>query len=281
MRKRVLNIAGIILLFIFLTLLTQIGGIVYLLCLPIFKFFKRRIGRPILHILLNISIFCMVYALTTFIIVPPLAEKYGRVPMPYDEMNPHLRQLNRWTVILNRHYVVPQLRTVTEGVAQKLATADTSLVVTYLDCNFPFWLGYPLKPHLSHDDGRKIDLSFFYLDAETQKPTAERPSWIGYGVCEEPRGGEENRAEFCAEKGGWQYSFMKDYIISQSQKRRYPFDEKHTAALMRFFIADSHVNAVMIEPHLEKRLGFLNNPKVKTPPCNSVRHDDHIHVAIY
>ena len=281
MRKRVLNIVGIVLLFIFLTLLTQIGGIVYLLCLPIFKFYKKRVGRPILHIVLNISTFCLLYAFTSFIIVPPLAEKYGRVPMPYDEMNPHLRQHNRWTVILNRHYVVPALLAVTEGVAQKLATSDTSLVVTYLDCNFPFWPGFPLEPHLSHDDGRKIDLSFMYLDAETQKPTAERPSWLGYGVCEEPRAGEEDRAAFCAERGGWQYSFMKNNVISQSLKRKYPFDEKHTAAMMRFFIADSHVHTVMVEPHLEKRLGFLKQPKVKPPPCNSVRHDDHLHIGIY
>ena len=124
MRKRVLNIIGIVLLFIFLTLLTQIGGIVYLLCLPIFRFYKKRVGRPILHIALNISTFCFLYAFTTFIVVPPLAEKYGRVPMPYDEMNPHLRQHNRWTVILNRHYVVPALLAVTEGVAQKLAASD-------------------------------------------------------------------------------------------------------------------------------------------------------------
>ncbi len=281
MRKRILNVAGIILLFIFLTLLTQVGGIVYLLCLPLFRFLKRRVGRPILHISLNISIFCILYAFTTFIVVPPLAEKYGRVPMPYDEMNPHLRQWNRLTVILNRHYVVPELRMVTEGIAKKLAAADTSLVITYLDCNFPFWDGFPLEPHLSHNDGRKIDLSLMYLDAETQKPTAERPSWLGYGVCEEPRAGEENRAEFCAAHGGWQYSFMKDNVISQSQKRKYPFDAQHTAALMRFFIADPHVHTVMVEPHLEKRLGFANQPKVKPPPCNSVRHDDHIHVGIY
>ena len=280
MRKRILNTVGIVFLFIFLTLLTQIGGIVYLLCLPIFKFYKKKIGRPVIHITLNISTFCILYAFTSFVIVPPLAKRYGRVPMPYDKMNPHVRQHNRWTVILNRHYVVPDLRTATEGVAEKLAASDTSLVVTYLDCNFPL-PGFPLEPHLSHDDGRKIDLSFMYLNAETKKSTAERPSWLGYGVCEEPRPGEENRAEYCAEHGGWQYSFMRNNLVSQSLKRKYPFDEKHTAAMMRFFIADPHVNTVMVEPHLEKRLGFTNQPKVKSPPCNSVRHDDHLHVSIY
>jgi hypothetical protein len=282
MRKQILNIIGIILLFIFLTVLTQVGGIVYLICLPVFKYFKPRIGRPIWHILLNISIFCILYAFTTFVVVPPLAEKYGRVQMPYDEENPHLRQLNRWTVILNRNYVVPQLRAVTEGVALKMAAADTSLVMTYLDCNFPFWDGFRLIPHLSHNDGRKIDLSFFYLDAETQKTSVERPGWLGYGVCEEPRGGEENRAEFCGSQGNnWQYSFMRNYIISQSKKQRYPFDERRTAAMIRFFLADNRTNNILIEPHLEKRLGFTNQNKVKPPPCHSVRHDDHVHVSIY
>ena len=272
---------GHILIFIFLTLLTQVGGIVYLICLPIFKYFKPRINRPIWHILLNISVFCALYTFTTFIIVPPLAENYGRVQMPYDEENAHLRQWNRWTVILNRNYVVPELRTVTEGVARRLAAADTNIVLTYLDCNFPFWDGFPLEPHLSHNDGRKIDLSFFYLDAETQKTTTERPSWLGYGVCEEPRGGEENRAEFCENQGGWQYSFMRNYIISQSKKQRYPFDERRTAALIRFLLTDTHVKSILVEPHLGKRLGFANQFKVKPPPCNSVRHDDHIHVSIY
>ncbi|MBL7814641.1 MAG: hypothetical protein JNL70_06515 [Saprospiraceae bacterium] len=281
MGKQLFKYLGHILLFVFLTLLSQVGGLIYLLCLPIFKYFKPRIARPIWHISLNIGIFCVLYTFTTFIIVPPLAERFGRVPMPYDEENPNLRQWNRWTVLLNRHYVVPELRAVTEGVARKMAAADTNLVITYLDCNFPFWDGFPLEPHLSHNDGRKIDLSFFYRDAETNKVTAERPSWLGYGVCEEPRGGEENRAEYCAQQGGWQYSFMRDNVISQSQKRRLPFDEKYTAALVRFFLADNRTKLVLIEPHLEKRLGFANQAKVKPPPCHSVRHDDHIHVAIY
>ena len=279
--KIALNYLGKLFLFVFLTLLTQVGGLVYLLCLPIFKYLKPRIGRPILHIVLNFSLFCILYALTSFVIVPPLAEHFGRVQMPHDEENPNLRQWNIWTVILNRHYVTPQLRSVTEGVAKKLAVADTNIVVTYLDCNFPFWDGFPLEPHLSHNDGRKIDLSFFYLDAETRQTTSERPSWLGYGICEEPRGGEENRAEYCAQKGNWQYSFMKNYIIPQSNKIRFPFDEKHTAAMVRFFIADPRVQTVMVEPHFEKRLGFTNQQKVKPPPCSSVRHDDHVHVNIY
>jgi hypothetical protein len=279
--KQILRYAGNILLFFFLSLISQIGGLVYLLCLPIFRLLKPYIARPIWHILLNTSLFCLVYAVASFWIVPPLARHFGRVPMPVNEEHPNVRQHNIWMVLLNRHYVVPDLRALTEGVADKLAKADTQIVITYLDCNFPFFDGFPLEPHLSHDDGRKIDLAFQYLDAKTKLPTNERPSWLGYGVSEEPRGGEEDRAEYCAEQGEWQYSFMRDYVISQKHKRDFQFDEKRSQAVIQALIRDPRVQLVLIEPHLEKRLGFANQPKVKSPPCHSVRHDDHIHVAIY
>ncbi|HKK76486.1 MAG TPA: hypothetical protein VJ953_15505 [Saprospiraceae bacterium] len=37
-----------------------------------------------------------------------------------------------------------------------------SLRINYLDANFPFWNEFPLLPHLSHDDGKKVDISFLY-----------------------------------------------------------------------------------------------------------------------
>ena len=230
---------------------------------------------------MKITLFCAFYALATFIIVPPLAIYFGRVAMPYDAENPYIRQGNFGYVLLNRHYVTPQLRTLTEGVAERLAKAYPNSVVEYLDCGFPFFDGFPLEPHMSHNDGRKIDISFFYIDNSTKLLTNQRPSWLGYGVCEEPKGGEEDRPTFCREKGFWEYNFMKRFIVPQSEKRNFTFDERRTRDLIRLFIADNHVKTVLIEPHLEKRLGFSNNNKVKTPPCESVRHDDHLHVAIY
>jgi hypothetical protein len=249
--------------------------------LPAYRFFDEKFGRRILRIALRISVFCIVYAFATLVIVPPLAALGGRVPMPSAGQNPNLQEWNSLTFWCNRHYVTPDLRQVTEGVVAKLAAKDSNIVVTYLDCNFPFFDGFPLEPHLSHDDGRKIDLSFFYLDAKTKKPTNERPSWLGYGICVEPRAGEEDNPTFCAEQGAWQYNFMKKYIIPQGSKRDFLFDDTRTRDLIRYFIADSRVQTVLIEPHLEKRLGFVNQNKIKKPPCRSVRHDDHIHVALY
>ena len=74
---------------------------------------------------------------------------------------------------------------------------------------------------------------------------------------------------------------MRHYIIPQWRKKDFIFNANQTHDLIRFFLADSHVNFVLIEPHLKKRLGFDASPKVRRAPCEAVRHDDHIHVAIY
>jgi hypothetical protein len=278
-----LKYGGIVLAFCFLTLISQIGGLVFLACLPLFKLINNKI--PLSKTFQNafkFALFCLLYTLITFWVVPPLAKVYGRVPMPYSDEHPNLRQHNFITVLLNRHYVTPTLRKITEGVAEKLSERhQDSLLVTYLDCNFPFFNGFPLEPHLSHDDGRKIDLSFQYTNTKTKQSSYDRPSWLGYGVCEEPRVGEEDYAEKCRGDGNWQYSFMKNVIIPQWNKPDFLFDAGKTKDIISYLLADNRVNFILIEPHLKKRLGFENNQKVRRPPCESVRHDDHIHVAIY
>jgi hypothetical protein len=280
---RFLKYAGIVVAFGVLTLISQIGGLVLLASLPLFQLIDKKVtGLRIVRTVFKTAIFCLLYTVTTFWLVPPIAKYFGRVPMPYSDEHPNLRQHNFMTVLLNRHYVKPTLRKITEGVAEKLAERyQDSLVLTYLDCNFPFFEGFPLQPHLSHDDGRKIDLSFQYMDAKTQKVTYDCPSWLGYGVCEEPRVGEENYPEKCKEDGNWQYSFMRNTIVSQGAKNNFIFDAVKTKDVMSYFLADNRVNFILIEPHLKKRLGFENNQKVRRPPCFAVRHDDHLHVAIY
>jgi hypothetical protein len=278
-----LKYGGIFLTFGFLTLISQVGGLVFLACLPLFRLINDKV--PLSRVFRNafkFAIFCLLYTLATFWLVPPLAKVYGRVPMPYSDEHPNLQQHNFITILLNRHYVTPIMRKITEGVAEKLSERyQDSLVVTYLDCNFPFFNGFPLEPHLSHDDGRKIDLSFQYVDAKTKQTSYERPSWLGYGVCEEPKVGEEDYAEKCRVDGHWQYSFMKNVIVPQGNKPNFLFDANKTKDVISFFLADNRVNFILIEPHLKKRLGFENNQKVRRPPCESARHDDHIHVAIY
>jgi hypothetical protein len=272
---------AIVLAFVFLTFLTQVGGLVLLMCLPIYNWVNRAIVKKYYKLGLKMLAYAVIYSLVTFVIVPPLAQEFGRVPMPYFKDSPFVKPHNFFTVLANRHYVKPSLRQITEGVAQKIAERyKDSIAMRYLDCCFPFWDGFPLAPHLSHNDGRKIDIAFYYTKTIDNQPVSDSPSWLGYGVCEEPRAGEENQPEFCREKGEWQYSFMRKYIIPQYQKPNFKFDADKTTDMLRFFSADNRVRFALIEPHLKTRLGFSKNTKVRIPPCIAVRHDDHIHIIV-
>jgi hypothetical protein len=68
-------------------------------------------------------------------------------------------------------------------------------VVSYLDAGFPFINKFPFVPHLSHNDGKKLDLAFYYIDKRTWQSSNTTPSCIGYGIGEEPRPEEINTAE--------------------------------------------------------------------------------------
>jgi hypothetical protein len=264
-----------------LTFLTQVGGLVLLACIPIFNWIRPQIEHKYLRTGLNFLVFALLYGFVSFVIVPPLAQNFGRVPMPYNDDSPWVKPHNFLTVLTNRHYVTPSMRQNTEGVARKVAERfKDSISMRYLDACFPFWDGFPLVPHLTHNDGRKLDIAFYYTQTIDNQPISDSPSWLGYGVSEEPRAGEENQPDFCKEKGEWQYSFMREYIIPQNWKPDYRFDAKKTAEMVRLFTANIQVRFILIEPHLKARLGFQTNNKVRIPPCNAVRHDDHIHVVV-
>jgi hypothetical protein len=278
---KIRRILSIIFATVLLTLLTQVGGLVLLACIPFYNWVKPKIKQKYYRRGVIVLVFALLYGFVSFVIVPPLAENFGRVPMPYNDDSPLVKPHNFITVLANRHYVTPSMREITEGVAEKVAERfKDSVSMRYLDACFPFWDGFPLVPHLSHNDGRKLDIAFYYTQTIDNQPISDSPSWLGYGVCEEPRAGEENQPEFCREKGEWQYSFMRRYIIPQNWKSDFRFDAKKTAEMLRLFTANSRVRFVLIEPHLKTRLGFQTNNKIRIPPCNAVRHDDHIHVVV-
>ena len=151
-------------------------------------------------------------------------------------------------------------------------------IINYLDANFPFVNKFPLLPHLSHNDGKKLDLSFHYNDSGTGLMTNDVPSFIGYGICEEPKDGEENKPEDCEKKGFWQYNLLRNNV-SQANKDKLTFDNKRTRELVNSFASQDGLGKIFIEPHLKTRLG-LNSSKIRFHGCQAVRHDDHIHVQL-
>jgi len=274
---RLLKIILTIILFFLLTVLTQVGGLVYLLSSLTYKLTDKWTNNNYLKATYRFTSFLTLYCLTTFLIVPVIAKQLGRVPLPLTETN-YLQPLNIWTCFLNRNYVRPELKQTAFEVAKQMNVKFPGTTVNYLDANFPFINKFPLIPHLSHNDGKKLDLSFCYRDTKTNEPTNECPSFIGYGICEEPRPNEKNTANFCANKGYWQYSFMTK-VISQDNKQDFTFDSDKTRELVTLIATQSSIGKIFIEPHLKTRLN-LTSGKIRFHGCQAVRHDDHIHIQL-
>ena len=164
-------------------------------------------------------------------------------------------------------------------MARKINAKYPGSIITYLDAGFPFIDHFPLLPHRSHHDGKKLDLSFFYKDGKTNERLHHAaPSWIGYGVCEEPLPGETNMPQTCAKKGYWQYNFIQS-ITSQARKQTMTFDSDRTRDLITLFAQHPLIGKIFIEPHLKTRMR-LDHPKIRFHGCQAVRHDDHIHVQL-
>jgi len=274
---RLITITSKIILFCLLTVLTQVGGFVYLFSILTYKLTNKWSKNNYLKATYRFTSFLILYFLTTFLIIPLLAKPFGRVPLPLKETS-HLQPLNIWTCILNRNYVRPELKQTAFEVAKQMNDKFPGTRINYLDANFPFINKFPLIPHLSHNDGKKLDLSFYYRYANTNEPTNECPSFIGYGICEEPRPNEKNTPYFCDEKGFWQYSFLSK-VISQDNKKDFTFDSDKTKELVNLFAKKTTIGKIFIEPHLKTRLN-LTSDKIRFHGCQEVRHDDHIHVQL-
>lgn len=274
---RILRFLFSFLLFVVFTVVTQVGGFIYLLAIGLGWLLSKNMGRWLHRFLVKLGLFVGLYLLCTFAVIPAVAPRFGRVALPVFEAG-HLQALHWYTCLFNRHYVRPALAVVLTDAAVKLYSLYPGSTVNFLDAGFPFLNGFPLLPHLSHNDGRKADLAFRYTDAITGKPVNGSPSFWGYGVSEEPTAAEINTTVFCAMKGYKQYDALGRYV-TQRYKKDYRFDAAQTRALINSLVANKNVQAVFIEPHLKTRMDLVD-AKVKFQGCHSVRHDDHIHIQI-
>jgi hypothetical protein len=272
-----LRLIGIVLVFVFiviLTVLTQVGGAILLLCILVAYLLRKRykwIYKP-LPITLG---FPIIYLLFTLAFIPLLAPLGGRVALPC--FDGKLSPLTIGTCLCNRQYVARELRAVAEDAAEVMSNSFNDSKLYYLDANFPFINGFPLLPHLSHNDGKKLDLAFFYKDSATNAPTDGTPSPIGYGVYAGPVGDEIITAKQCG--SNWQYGIL-EHIVPQDKADKMVLDEKRTKALMVIFGKDNRVKKIFIEPHLKQRLGLMGYAKIRFQGCHSVRHDDHVHIQL-
>ena len=236
---------------------TQIGAITW----PVFGVFDGR--RPVLKAVVTSL---ALYAVVTVFVVPPVAEAFGRVPLPCATEGPLVPR--SWVFCAaNRNYVVPEMRAAALEIADGVAGRVPNGSVAYLDGGFPF-AGPPLLPHLSHGDGRKLDLALVF-----EGDTGVGGSPIGYFGYIQPG---SSRAAACPERWWdlrWDFDWAQGILVDEA------LDEDRTRSLLRAAVAHPAVGKVLLEPHLQRRLG-VTSPKLRFQGCHAARHDDHMHIQL-
>lgn len=245
---------------LFLTVLTQVGGLLWIASLLISVKLKKK----------KRFVFPLMYLFFNLLIIPPLAKYFGREQLPvfYDNLKPR----NLVYPLLFRNYVSAGLKDVLEKSSKNLK--QHNILITYLDANFPFFNGFPLLPHLSHNDGKKIDISFMYLNQEG-KSTNKKPSISGYGAFVNSENVTSNN---CIKKGYWQYDFTK--YLTFGTINDLELDKTKTKLLIQELLSHSQSQKLFIEPYLKQELDLNNETKIRFHGCKAVRHDDHIHFQI-
>lgn len=217
-------------------------------------------------------IFIGLYLISTFIIVPIIAPLFGRETVKHSAK---IKPTNYMTVLLNRNYVKPELNDLLHKTEQDLA--GTNIEIHYLDANFPFINKFPLLPHLSHNDGKKIDISLVY-ETKTGEITNKQKSISGYGAFEEPKANEQNQINKCNQNGYFQYDYPK-YITFGKINQNLVFSSNGTKQLIKSLLKNDNLGKLFIEPHLKDRMNLKDN-RIRYHGCRAVRHDDHIHIQL-
>ncbi|MES0812792.1 hypothetical protein ABLO27_25085 [Roseibium sp. SCPC15] len=247
-----MKIAFHILVVLALTLLSQLGGIAWIVAL----FFKRRF-----------VVFFISYVFLSFAAVWLAPVTSGRVALSCFERGS--LEMQSWIFCaLNRNYVSPNVKNVLKDLATATDAAFPGSKTLVLDGNFPFIEGFPLIPHLSHDDGDKVDLALFYRKDSKYLPGATR-SPIGYFAF------EQGTTE-CPQEP---ISLRWDLDVLQPLWRNLELDPKRTRYAVNWLASDPRVSKVFLEPHL-KRLLSISGSKVRFQGCRAARHDDHIHFQL-
>jgi len=235
----------------FLTIVTQVGGVAWIVAL----FFRRRL-----------LVFLVAYAGIS-LAVTQIAPQFGRVPIRCLGDGP-LQVQSPMYCALNRTYVTPELAAVLQDTAERVAARYPGTITLMLDGSFPFLDGFPLLPHLSHDDGEKADLAFYYADDTGYLPgTAASP--IGYFAFEDGPTDCPTRWADMRWDLAWLQPLWPDYSLDASRNR----------TVLEVMAADPRVGKVFVEPHLLNRWGVAD-PKIRFQGCRAARHDDHIHMQL-
>ncbi len=227
---------GHALVVVFLTVLTQLGGLVWIA--------SRWFRRPVL-------LFVLAYA-GVWGAVQVLAPLVGRVALPC--FGAPLRSQSVVYCGLMRNFVTPELAEVARDAAGRVEADFPGTVTLALDGGFPFLDGVPLLPHLSHDDGEKLDLAFLYADAEGEYLPGQTRSPLGYFAFEALDAPEDCPPVWLTLR--WRMGWLQGWFGAME------VEPQRTAALVRALLEDGRMGKVFVEPPIVKQLG-LSDPKLR------------------
>jgi len=261
-----------LLVVVVLTLLTEIGGLIWLIALAVRAMLRWQGRRALL------LFFVLLYAAGT-LITQQIAPLFGRVPLSCfagDSVSFSVR--SPLFCALNRNYVTPKLKGAATALADHMQKTFPGTKTMALDANFPFINGFPLMPHLSHSDGRKLDIAFYYKDEMGTFRNGETRSPIGYFAFEQPL---PNSSLPCANRGRW-LSFRWDLAFLQPLFPSWHIEDRRMTEALSWLSADGKkfgIEKVFVEPHIAARLR-LASPVIRFQGCRAARHDDHIHIQV-
>lgn len=240
-----------------LTALTGLGGVVWALALG---WRRVRGGRGMFGLLATFGLgFGLLWGAAQ--VAAPLG---GRVPLPCG--GEVLRMQSAFYCVTMRNFVTPEMRDVARDTAVAMARDYPGTVTLALDGGFAVgWL--PMWPHLSHGDGEKLDLAFYYADEAGAYVPGETASPLGYFAFEALDG-----PQVCPKTRTtrmWRMMWFQPFV------RDLALEPARTAAAVRLLLDDPRVGKVFLEPPLAERLG-LSGAKLRFQGCDAARHDDHI-----
>ena len=240
------------LIVVLLTVVTQIGGIAWLVGL--------WLRRPFLC-------FLPIYVVLT-IAVGFIVPVFGRVPLPCSA-DGALQSQSYLYCALNRHYVTPEMYDLATDLSDHMEQKFPGTITQTLDGGFPFVTGFPLLPHLSHDDGEKLDFAFYWADENGEYLPGVNRSLIGYwGYAKGPTE--------CPVR--WS-DLRWDFPVLNARWPAYEVEYQRLSVALRYLAEDVRTGKILVEPYLSKRAG-VSHDKIRFQGCRAARHDDHIHVQL-
>jgi hypothetical protein len=268
----------VLLIFFVLTVLTQVGGVIFILTWLVCRLVLPRGWSSWRRGAANVLLFACLYEAASALLIPPLAAIGGRVPLPCRATAERpFAAGSAITCLLNRHYVDARLVALLTNLSREIDRAYPGTTTLYLDANFPFLNGFPLLPHLSHSDGRKLDLAYYYATPGGSYLPGTLRSPIGYWAFEQPGANDPTPCP-----GKTWLSLRWDLESLQTMYPALQLEPKRTRAALRWLLDEGKqfgLERIFIEPYLAARLG-VSSPLLGFQGCRAARHDDHIHIQV-